>query len=174
MPIINELINMIKQEFILDWNGIHGYSHWMRVRKNGLFLAKKNKANIEIVELFAFLHDLKRNNNGLDPDHGRRAAEFIKSLKGTFIFLKEEDFDELLFACEKHSAGLIKASVTVQTCWDADRLDLGRVGRKPDSQYLCTSIAKEQEVIEWCYKRSLGIILDIPHFFSVEESGNGK
>ena len=162
MFITIELMNRIKEEFVLDWNGIHGYSHWLRVRENGLFLAHHNNAIIEVVELFAVLHDSKRNNDGFDLEHGKRAAELIKSLQGNLIFLKEADFEELLFACEEHSSGLIDATVTVQTCWDADRLDLGRVGIKPESRYLCTSIAKEQEVIEWGYKRSMGIILDTP------------
>jgi uncharacterized protein len=157
MAIKNDLIKKIKNEFVLDWNGIHGYSHWMRVKENGLFLAKTTKANIEIVELFAILHDSKRDNDGADVEHGRRAADFIKSLKGNLIFLDDKDFDLLLFACEKHSDGLLKAPVTVQTCWDADRLDLGRVGIRPDPRFLCTSIARDQKVIEWGYQRSLGI-----------------
>ena len=32
--------------------------------------------------------------------------------------------------------------IKVQTCWDADRLDLGRVGIYPDAQFLCTNTAK--------------------------------
>jgi uncharacterized protein len=102
------------------------------------------RKDIEIVELFAIFHDSKRNNDGADVDHGRRAAEFIRSLKGNLIFLDEKDFDLLLFACEKHPDGLIAAPVTIQTCWDADRLDIGRVGIKPDPRYLCTTIAKLQ------------------------------
>ena len=32
---------------------------------------------------------------------------------------------------------------TLATCWDADRLDIGRVGLDVDSQYLFTDFAKE-------------------------------
>ncbi len=155
MPISNGLINRIKEEFVLDWNGIHGHPHWVRVRENGLFLAKTTGADIEIVELFAFLHDSKRSNDGKDLNHGKRAAEFIRSLKDNLISLKEGDFDLLLMACQRHSDGLTEADVTVQTCWDADRLDLGRVGMKPDPRYLCTTAAKDLKVIEWAVQRSL-------------------
>jgi len=155
MPVSDNLIDRIKKEFVLDWKGIHGYPHWLRVKENGLFLAETTGANIEIVELFAFLHDSKRSNDGVDADHGRRAAEFIKELKDNLVFLKKEDFDLLLFACERHSDGLTEADITVQTCWDADRLDLGRVCIKPDPKNLCTSIAKTQQVIEWANRRSL-------------------
>jgi uncharacterized protein len=35
-----------------------------------------------------------------------------------------------------HSEGAVHADPTVQTCWDADRLDLGRVGVMPDAKFL--------------------------------------
>lgn len=47
------------------------------------------------------------------------------------------------------------ADITVQTCWDADRLDLGRVGIRPDPDRLCTSAAKESDLLEWAYARSV-------------------
>lgn len=46
-------------------------------------------------------------------------------------------------ACIGHSDGHIKAVPTVQACWDADRLDLGRVGIIPTARYLCTDVARE-------------------------------
>ena len=43
---------------------------------------------------------------------------------------------------------------TIQTCWDADRLDLGRVGITPDPSWLCTEAAKRPEVIAWADGRA--------------------
>jgi uncharacterized protein len=40
------------------------------------------------------------------------------------------------------------------TCWDADRLDLGRIGIRPKGTKLCTSAARDPAVIEWAYQRS--------------------
>jgi hypothetical protein len=54
-----------------------------------------------------------------------------------------------------HAKGLIEADVTVQTCWDADRLDLGRVGIVPDPARLCTAAAKESAMRDWAFARSL-------------------
>lgn len=150
-----ELIEAIRREFRLDWTGIHGAPHWARVRQNGLRLAGVNGAEPEVVQLFAFLHDSQRVNDGADPGHGSRAADFAVSLKGTLINLPEEDFDLLAYALTHHSSGLVEADVTVQTCWDADRLDLGRVGLMPNPTYLCTEAAKEPSMIEWAYQRSL-------------------
>jgi uncharacterized protein len=39
--------------------------------------------------------------------------------------------------------------VTIQTCWDADRLDLGRVGVTPHPSRLCTEVARRPEILEW-------------------------
>ena len=51
-------------------------------------------------------------------------------------------------ACRYHSVGRLDRDVTIQTCWDADRLDLGRVGITPKSLYLGSSLAKDHNFIE--------------------------
>ena len=154
--ISQELIGVIKQGFKLDWRGVHGVPHWARVRENGLRIGKAVGANLAVVELFAFLHDSKRFNDDSDPEHGHRAAEFARSLRGSLIKLSDQDFELLTQACLRHSDGLTEADITVQTCWDADRLDLGRVGIKPAAAYLCTPVAKDPALIRWAYSRSLG------------------
>ncbi len=154
MAISEALIERVRSEFALSWDGIHGVKHWARVRDNGLRLARLTGANPEVVELFAFLHDAKRLNEGRDPDHGKRAAKFIGSLPGSLIALPDEGLQLLMYACQYHSDGLTEADVTVQTCWDADRLDLGRIGIKPNPRYLCTPAARETGMIEWAFRRS--------------------
>jgi len=153
--ISKELIRVIRDEFKLDWGGIHGAPHWARVRENGIRIGKLVGANLEVVELFAFLHDSRRLVDGSDPEHGKRAAEFAHSLRGSLIILSNEDFELLSEACQYHSNGRTEADITVQTCWDSDRLDLGRVGIKPEAKYLCTDIAKDPAIIKWAYVRSL-------------------
>jgi uncharacterized protein len=152
--VVQDLIEVVRKGFALSLDGIHGASHWARVRDNGLRLAELTGANQEVVELFAFLHDSKRVNNRIDPGHGRRAAEFIGTLRGLLVTLSDEDFGHLAYACEHHSEGLTQANVTVQTCWDADRLDLGRIGIRPKARCLCTSAARQPSMIEWAFLRS--------------------
>jgi uncharacterized protein len=151
-----QLIEVIRAQFKLDWHGIHGAPHWARVRENGLKLAALTGAKAPVVELFAFLHDSRRIADGKDFGHGARAAEFAIHLRaeGT-ITLSDSDFELLTLACMKHSDGLTTADMTVQVCWDADRLDLGRVGTRPQPLYLCTDAAKDLNVIEWAYGRSV-------------------
>ena len=49
----------------------------------------------------------------------------------------------LAYACRHHSDGRVDADVSVQACWDADRLDLVRVGIRPDPDRLCTPAARD-------------------------------
>ncbi len=54
-----------------------------------------------------------------------RWAAFARGMRGHWFDLDDHEMNLLVEACEQHSDGLIDADITVQTCWDADRLDLG-------------------------------------------------
>lgn len=153
-----QLVEALRARFCLNWKGIHGASHWARVRANGLLLSERigTQVNTRVVELFAFLHDSCRQDDGYDPLHGTRAAESIAGLVEELPKLSIEERRLLAYACTHHSDGLREAEVTVQVCWDADRLDLGRVGHMPDPERLCTPAARNAKLIEWAYKRSTG------------------
>lgn len=122
--------------------GCHGIGHWAHVLENGLRLVEQSKANAEVVSLFAILHDSKRQSETHDPQHGPRAAEFAASLRGSVISLSDSEFELLYVAYRDHTHEPTHADITVQTCWDADRLDLGRVGVKLIPSRLCTRFAQ--------------------------------
>ncbi len=149
-----DLLDALRATYALQWNGIHGVSHWQRVRENGLRVAAMTGADLEIVELFAFIHDIKRMNDGSDPQHGRRAADWARTEGRRFIDLDSDRFDQLAYACEQHTHGKGHPSVTVCTCWDADRLDLDRVYITPDPSRLCTAAARDPQVLDWAIRRS--------------------
>lgn len=149
------LMRLLRSDFRLDWQGIHGSPHWSRVRLNGLALAKTNGAREDVVELFALLHDSQRLHDGHDRQHGTRAADFVARLHGQFFALDPIGLDMLVYACRYHSDGLLEADITIQTCWDADRLDLARVGVRPDVSRLCTAAARETDFVERAVRRSL-------------------
>jgi uncharacterized protein len=146
------LVDFLRREFALDWRGIHGVGHWARVRYNGLLLARQNGANRRVVELFAFLHDVRRAHDGRDRMHGKRAADLVREIDGRFFELSRPELRLLEIACREHCDGHRQADLTVQTCWDADRLDLGRVGIRPDPDRLCTDHARD--LIAAAYARS--------------------
>ncbi len=54
---------------------------------------------------------------------------------------------ELLKAMRLHSDGHTTGDATVLACWDADRLDLARVGIQPEPQRLCISAARDASTI---------------------------
>ncbi len=152
--ISKQLVEAILSQYALCWNGIHDVSHWARVLENGQRLAKVTGANSSVVELFAVFHDSKRLSDGGDALHGQRGADFAASLRGSLFDLDQPDFDLLYAACAGHTDGYTQADITVQTCWDADRLDLGRAGIHPAPRWLCTGEARRAEVIAWADSRS--------------------
>jgi uncharacterized protein len=153
--ITSKLIQFARSEFRLDWRGIHGAPHWARVRHNGIILAEQTGANRTVVEYFAFIHDLGRRNDDHDPEHGYRAAEIAEWIAGDLIDVSQDELDLLMEACRGHSDGHLEADITVMTCWDADRLDLGRVGIRPDPHRLCTDNARSTDLLGAAYKRSI-------------------
>jgi uncharacterized protein len=118
-------------------------------------LAELTGAKHHVVELFAFLHDSKRLNDGHDPEHGPRAADLARALAGSAFEIEPSDLELLVTACRSHSEGWTVGDITVVTCWDADRLDLGRIGIRPDPSRLCTDAARDPALLEWAYQRSL-------------------
>lgn len=154
--ITQNLIASLREHFVLRWTGIHGAPHWARVRENGLRLAAITGSQARVVEAFAFVHDSCRINDNTDPEHGLRAAEFARRLvHHKKLLLALDELELLVRACEGHSTGRTVEDITVCTCWDADRLDLGRVGVRPNAKYLCTEPAKNPAIIKWAYERSL-------------------
>jgi uncharacterized protein len=150
-----ELIWAVRAEYALPWDGIHGISHWVRVRETGLRLAAGTGASPAVVELFSVFHDACRFNEGLDREHGQRGAALATRLRGTLFTLGEDDFARLQEACIFHTDGLLEAEATIQTCWDADRLDLPRTGIAVDPARLCTAAAQDPAILAWAGRRSL-------------------
>jgi uncharacterized protein len=148
------LVHQILEDYALPWRGTHGVGHWARVLENGLRLAKTTEAKVEVVQLFAVFHDARRINEVVDFGHGQRGAELAAELRGDLFNLPDADFALLYEACTHHTDGRTEADITVQTCWDADRLDLGRVGMIPAPMKLCTPSAKTWEIIKWADGRA--------------------
>jgi uncharacterized protein len=136
-------------EFVLglphhrDKYSIHGPDHWLRVERNACVLASRTGARVPVVRLFALFHDSQRENDWTDPMHGARGAELAEDLRGSQYDLSDEDFDLLHYACTWHTDERFHDDPTIGTCWDADRLDLGRAGSTPDPQYMSTEFGKE-------------------------------
>lgn len=140
-----EMIENLRRFVHSIWtNGpLHGIAHWDRVYDNGQKLLTDEVHPI-VVGLFAYCHDACRLNDGHDVRHGARAAEWIKKLRNTYLKdISDEDFELLRKACELHTITHKTGNPTIDACFDADRLDLWRVGITPDPKRLATEKGKE-------------------------------
>ena len=141
---IDSLINKVKQFSADGWAlGVcHGVSHWERVERNGLLLATE-QVNTTVVRLFAYLHDKWRMDNWEDLEHGKRAAENLPALRDTLLAgITDEELELLRKACEQHTVCHRTGNPTIDACFDADRLDLMRVGIIPDPDKMATERGK--------------------------------
>lgn len=152
---IAELVKYLRGHFRLDWAGVHGAGHWARVLTNGTKLAKAEGARLDVVTLFAFLHDHERVHDNEDFEHGPNACLNAHNLRDKYFTIDDEGFALLLEAMAGHSTGDTKGDITVQVCYDSDRLDLGRVGITPDPKYLCTATAKDPDFLREAFERSI-------------------
>jgi len=157
--IVKKALHVVRPRFRLDLgHGIHGLPHWCRVFWHGRALARELDVDPRLLAWFAFLHDSQRHDDSFDPGHGGRAADFAVELRqrGVLTELDGRRFEQLCEAMRLHSDGHTESEPGIVACWDADRLDLGRVGIRPDPRRLCTEAARDPKLIEWAYRRSLG------------------
>ena len=138
-------IDQIKQWAVSRWTlgALHGISHWERVERNGLLLATP-ECDVTVIRLFAYLHDSCRENDGHDWEHGPRAAKMIVGIRNSLLKdLTDDQFQLLQEACRLHTSTHRTGNPTIDACFDADRLDLGRVGITPDPNKMATEKGKE-------------------------------
>ncbi len=138
-------IEQVKRWAVRCWTlgALHGIAHWERVERNGLLLATP-ECDVTVIRLFAYLHDSCRENDGYDLEHGPRAALMMESLRDNLLKdLSDEQFSLLQQACRQHTSTRSTGNPTIDACFDADRLDLGRVGIQPDPEKMATARGKE-------------------------------
>lgn len=153
LPVPPEVWKAILDGYTLPLLGTHGVVHWARVLENGRRIAGPSGADLAVVELFALFHDARRSSEGEDPEHGPRGAELARALRSLLPLVTDTQLEQLCVACEQHTHTLTHDDPTVRACFDADRLDLARVGVTPDPRLLCTDAARDPEVLAWATAR---------------------
>ncbi|MGE0143601.1 MAG: HD domain-containing protein [Planctomycetota bacterium] len=148
--VLHRALAVVRPQFRLDLHhGVHGIAHWSRVWRHGRELARSLDVDPRILAWFAFLHDSQRVDEGTDPGHGERAADFAVRLRqdGILTGLSAVAFEQLCEAMRLHSDGHTEGEPAILACWDADRLDLGRVGIRPRPDRLCTALGRSTRTI---------------------------
>ena len=121
----------------------HGVEHWDRVAKFGQMLYQED-ADMDVILAFAYLHDSERKNNAIDDEHGLRASAFIDTIRYTELrALSNEQIAKQKRACELHTIEHRTGDITIDTCFDADRMDLLRFGIIPDPKRMATKRGAE-------------------------------
>jgi len=82
-----------------------------------------------------------RVNEQRDDGHGIRGGRYALKNKD-LIDLNEEQLNILYKACAGHTGGRTPLNDTITCCWEADRLDIRRVGIVPDLQWFNTDTAR--------------------------------
>lgn len=132
-----------RQHHRLGAHSLHGPDHWERVEAHGQRLVEATaSADLVVVRLFGILHDVERQNESFDPQHGARAAKLVQQLNGDLFLVSDEQLELLSYSCRWHADGLTSDDPTVGCCWDADRLDLTRVGIHPTRKFMSTPLGQ--------------------------------
>jgi uncharacterized protein len=126
---------------------VHGPWHWQRVATIGHRLLART-VDPAVVFTFSLVHDAARQHDGRDRNHGRRAALLVDQLVDRGLLVLAVDQAQLLrAACAGHADGRTSNDATIGACWDADRLDLWRLGCRPDPVLLSTQAARD--LVRW-------------------------
>ena len=112
---------------------LHGPRHWRDVARIAIEVSLHPGADRETVLCFAALHDFQRLSDGLDPEHGARAARRAESMRSAgYLDLSAWQWERLRWALEHHSTAECDDEPTIAACYDADRLALQRLGMRLD------------------------------------------
>lgn len=132
MDQISKIIKIAKNKF-LNAKGSHRWDHTQRVCELAEHIAKTEKANIEIVKIAAYLHDIGRTEE--DKSNGKICHAELGAKMAAEI-LKNENFEpekteQITHCIETHRfrGNKIPQSREAKVLFDADKLDsIGAVG----------------------------------------------
>jgi uncharacterized protein len=155
------LLSELRHQALIS-SSLHGPRHWIHVWRLGRELsvrARLDEKQSRCVDAFALFHDLGRQDDGLDPEHGTRsAAIFMKCATRLITDLTEFEAEIISLAIRWHSKvtsihdndgkrwpttddwSIKRVREVMAVCWDADRLDLLRLGIPADPAKMSTAV----------------------------------
>lgn len=120
--------------------------------------------NLYVVTAFAYLHDSCRISDAVDIEHGARASKLVDEIRQTFLkHFTDDEIAQLKSACQLHTVAHKTGDLTIDTCFDADRLDLFRCGIMPEASRMATERgaafaddyrAFRKKQMLWCFRRA--------------------
>ena len=120
-----EAKEFVKKKFDKDKrDSSHDFTHVLRVLKYAEMLAKKEKADMEIVRHAALFHDYVREaEHEVKGNHANLSAKAAKKILPRYV--NEEKIAGILRAIRSHSrrSGINPKTIEDKIVWDADKLD---------------------------------------------------
>ncbi len=101
-----------------DW---HGLFHTEQTVKISIFLAKKEKADIQRCVIIAWLHDIMKRGESSKKDHGKEGAETARTFLKK-IGIDHKDIEIICDAIYNHNKGTDKKTKEAKILYDADKL----------------------------------------------------
>jgi uncharacterized protein len=129
-------IDQIKKEaemYCKKAKGSHGWDHTLRVHNLCKHIGKKEKADLEILEIAAFLHDIGRSCEDEQKGevcHAQMGAKMAGDLLAE-MNIEEEKIEKIFHCIESHRfrGDKIPKTLEAKILFDADKLDsIGAVG----------------------------------------------
>lgn len=128
----DKILTEAKKHFT-NSRGSHDFDHVERVLKMALHIGKKEKANLEIIQLAAILHDVKRND--ADKKHGK-IDHAISGAEVAGEILRKYKYDEKTISAVHHCIAshrfrneIKPKTIEAKVLFDADKLDsIGAIG----------------------------------------------
>ncbi|WP_412028282.1 hypothetical protein [Deinococcus yunweiensis] len=141
MTDLHRIRTELADAFALGTHSLHGPAHWARVEMHAVRLAEVSGGDAEVGRWFSVFHDAARQDEGHDTGHGARGAALVRHYR-PLLPLSDAQVELLAQACHGHELGHVTDDPTIGACWDADRLELVRVGMTPRADLM--SIAAGQ------------------------------
>lgn len=123
--VIKKIENLAKKYFV-NLGPSHDWSHVERVLKTAVSLAKKEKADIGIVKIATYLHDIGRKDlKEGDYDHAAEGTKMARKILKNYKFSAEQ-INNICHCVETHRFRNNKVPKTKEAkcLHDADKLDV--------------------------------------------------
>lgn len=142
---------------------MHGELHWRAVARAGLRIRDlAPRLDPRVMIAFGMLHDCRRETDDWDPEHGERAALVASRSCPLKRLLGAEGRAVVAEACRLHERGMSRPDAPeLGACWDADRVNLVRLGFRLDPRYF-TILSREDGTLDAVAAQTRLIVRDPP------------
>lgn len=136
MASLSNITNQIKQEakeYFKEASGCHDWTHVERVLNLALRIGNAEKANLEVIQIATYLHDIGRKEeikSGGDFCHAEKGAELASELLRKYN-IAESTISNVVHCiiCHRFRNNNIPETIEAKVLFDADKLDsIGAIG----------------------------------------------